>query len=32
MYKNHEELRMRMFENKEVRRVFGPKRDKVTGE
>ena len=27
-----EERRLRVFENKELRRVFGPKRDAVTGE
>ena len=27
-----EELRLRMFENRVLRRIFGPKRDKVTGE
>jgi len=27
-----EELRLRVFENRVLRRVFGPKRDKVTGE
>jgi len=27
-----EESRVRVFENKVLRRVFGPKRDKVTGE
>jgi hypothetical protein len=27
-----EELRLRVFENRVVRRVFGPKRDEVTGE
>jgi hypothetical protein len=27
-----EECRLRMFENRMLRRVFGPKRDKVTGE
>jgi hypothetical protein len=27
-----EERRLRMFENRVLRRVFGPKRDKVTGE
>jgi hypothetical protein len=27
-----EERRVRMFENRVLRRVFGPKRDKVTGE
>jgi hypothetical protein len=26
-----EELRLRVFENKVLRRVFGPKRDEVTG-
>jgi hypothetical protein len=25
-----EELRMRVFENRVLRRIFGPKRDKVT--
>jgi len=27
-----EEHRLRVFENRVLRRVFGPKRDKVTGE
>jgi hypothetical protein len=27
-----EELRLRVFENRVLRRIFGPKRDKVTGE
>ena len=27
-----EEHRLRVFGNREVRRIFGPKRDKVTGE
>jgi len=27
-----EERRLRMFENKVLRRIFGPKRDEVTGE
>jgi len=27
-----EESRLRVFENRELRRIFGPKRDKVTGE
>jgi hypothetical protein len=27
-----EELRLRVFENRMLRRIFGPKRDKVTGE
>jgi hypothetical protein len=27
-----EERRLRVFENKMLRRVFGPKRDEVTGE
>jgi hypothetical protein len=27
-----EECRLRVFENRVLRRVFGPKRDKVTGE
>jgi hypothetical protein len=27
-----EERRLRMFENRALRRIFGPKRDKVTGE
>jgi hypothetical protein len=27
-----EEQRLRMFENKVLRRIFGPRRDKVTGE
>jgi hypothetical protein len=27
-----EEHRVRMFENRELRRIFGPKRDEVTGE
>jgi hypothetical protein len=27
-----EECRLRVFENRELRRIFGPKRDKETGE
>ena len=27
-----EERRLKMFENRLLRRIFGPKRDKVTGE
>jgi hypothetical protein len=27
-----EERRLRVFENKVLRRIFGPKRDEVTGE
>jgi hypothetical protein len=27
-----EERRLRMFENRVLRRIFGPKRDDVTGE
>jgi len=27
-----EERRLRVFENRALRRIFGPKRDKVTGE
>jgi hypothetical protein len=27
-----EERRLRMFEKRELRRIFGPKRDGVTGE
>jgi hypothetical protein len=27
-----EERRLRVFENRELRRTFGPKRDEVTGE
>jgi hypothetical protein len=27
-----EELRLRVFENRVLRRIFGPKRDEVTGE
>jgi hypothetical protein len=27
-----EEVRLRVFENRVVRRIFGPKRDEVTGE
>jgi hypothetical protein len=27
-----EECRLRVFENKVLRRIFGPKRDDVTGE
>jgi len=27
-----EEIRLRVFENRVLRRVFGPKRDEVTGE
>jgi hypothetical protein len=26
-----EERRLRVFENRELRRIFGPKRDEVTG-
>jgi len=26
-----EELRLRLFENRVLRRIFGPKRDEVTG-
>ena len=26
-----EECRVRIFENRELRRIFGPKRDEVTG-
>jgi hypothetical protein len=26
-----EELRLRVFENRVLRRIFGPKRDEVTG-
>jgi hypothetical protein len=26
-----EELRLRLFENRMLRRIFGPKRDEVTG-
>jgi hypothetical protein len=26
-----EECRLRVFENRVLRRIFGPKRDKVTG-
>ena len=29
---SREERRLRMFENRVLRRVFGPKRDEVTGE
>jgi hypothetical protein len=29
---NGEECRMRGFENRVLRRIFGPKRDEVTGE
>jgi hypothetical protein len=28
---SREEHRLRMFENKVLRRIFGPKRDEVTG-
>ena len=28
---SREELRLRVFENKVLRRIFGPKRDEVTG-
>jgi len=28
----HKERRLRVFENRVFRRVFGPKRDEVTGE
>jgi len=27
-----EERRLRVFENRALRRIFGPKRDEVTGE
>jgi hypothetical protein len=27
-----EERRLRVFENRVLRRIFGPKRDKITGE
>jgi hypothetical protein len=27
-----EECRLRVFENRVLRRIFGPKRDEVTGE
>ena len=27
-----EESRLRVFENRVLRRIFGPKRDKITGE
>jgi hypothetical protein len=27
-----EECRLRLFENRVLRRIFGPKRDEVTGE
>ena len=27
-----EELRLRVFENRVLRRIFGPRRDEVTGE
>jgi hypothetical protein len=27
-----EERRLRVFENRQLRRIFGPKRDEVTGE
>jgi len=27
-----EELRLKMFENRVLRRIFGPERDEVTGE
>jgi len=27
-----EELRLRVFENRVLRRIFGPKRDEITGE
>jgi hypothetical protein len=28
----NEERRLRIFENRALRRIFGPKRDEVTGE
>ena len=31
-FKMREECRLRVFENRVLRRVFGPKRDEVTGE
>jgi hypothetical protein len=30
--KSREELRLRVFENRVLQRIFGPKRDEVTGE
>ena len=30
-FKSMEERRLRVFENRVLRRIFGPKRDKVTG-
>jgi hypothetical protein len=30
--KGREEYRLRLFENRVLRRIFGPKRDEVTGE
>jgi len=32
IYTLREERRLRVFENRVLRRVFGPKRDEVTGE
>jgi hypothetical protein len=32
VYALREERRLRVFENKVLRRIFGPKRDEVTGE
>jgi hypothetical protein len=32
MYTNGEERRLRVFENRVLRRIFGPKRDEVKGE
>jgi hypothetical protein len=31
VYQSWEEHRLRVFENKVLRRIFGPKRDEVTG-
>ena len=31
-YFEREERRLRVFENRVLRRIFGPKRDEVTGE
>jgi len=32
MYNNKKEHRLRVFENRVLRRIFGPKRDEVTGD
>jgi hypothetical protein len=32
VYKRREEHKLRVFENRALRRIFGPQRDEVTGE